>query len=110
MGLGGPTPTNLTTTVTIGAVGDPSFMRGDVNTDGACNIGDAISLLSFMFNGGATPGCLDGADINDDGSLTIADPVRLLSGLFGSEPPVDDTCQVDTITSDSLDCVASSCP
>ncbi|MEM7166562.1 MAG: dockerin type I domain-containing protein [Planctomycetota bacterium] len=106
----GNNPQPVTTTITIDAVGDPSFMRGDVNNDASCNISDAVSLLGFLFSSGSTPQCLDGADVNDDGSITIADPVRLLSGLFGTAPPVDEGCLVDTIATDALDCVASSCP
>lgn len=110
MSMTGTNPAPMTTTITIAAVGEPNFMRGDVNSDAACNISDAVALLSFMFSSGTTPTCLDSADVNDDGSITIADPVRLLNGLFGAGTPLAEGCQIDVVSTDTLNCAASSCP
>jgi hypothetical protein len=85
------------------------FYRGDANGDLQVDLSDAIFTLSFLFQGGLEPTCLDAADTNDDGDLDISDAVRLLNYLFlGAPPPpgfdpshpgVDDT-------PDGLDCGA----
>ena len=43
-----------------------SFVRGDANADGAINMTDAISILSFLFLGGDEPACLDAADTDNN--------------------------------------------
>lgn len=75
-----------------GTVGpsDPSFVRGNLNGDGAVDISDAIFGLSALFvPGSASPGCLDAADVNSDGGFDISDMIYLLSSLFvpGSPSP-----------------------
>ncbi|MFN0057626.1 MAG: hypothetical protein ACKVX7_04145 [Planctomycetota bacterium] len=87
----------------------PSFERGDANSDGAFNIGDAVSTLGYLFASGAlAPTCFDAADSNDDGAINIGDAIRSLSALFiaGSPPPPAPYpgCGVDP-SADSLDCV-----
>ncbi|MBN1443084.1 MAG: VCBS repeat-containing protein [Planctomycetes bacterium] len=82
----------------IGAAG-PRFRRGDVDGNSRVEITDAISLLAYLFLGGATPGCPDAADADDNGSLEITDPIRILGYLFlGSlapPPPGPDVCGED---------------
>jgi hypothetical protein len=56
---------------------------GDTNGDGQVNIADAITLLGYLFGGGARPGCVKGADVNDDDQLNIADAISTLGYLFG---------------------------
>jgi hypothetical protein len=66
----------------------PSFLRGDVDGSGSTNLTDAIAALSFLFLGGAAPGCSDAADVDDDGTITITDPIQLLGYLFlGGDSP-----------------------
>ncbi|MEC9476119.1 MAG: hypothetical protein VX764_03695 [Planctomycetota bacterium] len=87
-------------------VTEPSFQRGDINLDGTLDLGDAISLLGYLFIGGETPGCLDSADTNDDGTTDIGDAVQLLSHLFtGGVAPAEpfEECGVDP-TDDPLTC------
>ena len=62
------------------------FVRGDTNTDGEPDIGDAINILSFLFAQEAPPPCLDAADANDDEEVDIGDAVFLLSFLFAEGP------------------------
>lgn len=85
--------------------GDAPFIRGDANGDGALNIGDAITTLSYLFSG-ATVECLDAGDANDDGTVNIADAIHSLSYLFaiGAAPasPFPRCGQDPTI--DALDC------
>ncbi|MDE0959236.1 MAG: dockerin type I repeat-containing protein [Planctomycetota bacterium] len=88
-------------------VGGTQFRRGDVNGDANVNIGDAVSLLGFLFSGGAAPGCDDAADVNDDGSMNIGDAVYELGFLFsgGAAPPAPGgTCGIDPTDTDPLDC------
>ena len=70
----------------IGDVDCPQFRRGDCNRDGTVDIGDACTLLAFLFpSGPVTPfECEDACDGNDDETLDIADAIRVLSALFGS--------------------------
>ncbi len=74
------------------------FRRGDANADGAVNIADAITVLTYLFGGGVLD-CLDAADGNDDGQLNIADAISVLGYLFGGASPPPDpgptTCGVD---------------
>ena len=91
----------------VPVVGTP-FVRGDVNADGATNIADAISLLSHLFAGAASPPCAKAADANDDGLLNIADAITILSHLFASAgdlPPPFGACGLDP-TEDTLPCEA----
>lgn len=72
--------------ISFRSVAPPSFMRGDVNGDGAYHIADAIAMLAFLFGDGAAPDCLKSADANDDGTVDIGDPVHMLGYLFGGGP------------------------
>ena len=88
-----------------GPVGTP-FRRGDANTDGLVDIGDAIATLGLLFSGGSVS-CDDAADSNDDGAVDIGDAIKVLGVLFsGDTPPAapgPDNCGIDP-TDDSLDC------
>ena len=77
------------------------FRRGDVNVDGKIDVADAISVLSYLFGGGAAPSCLDAADANDDGGLNVADAISVLGHLFantGPLPPPFAECGPDPAT------------
>ncbi len=91
----------------------PTFVRADVNDDGAVNIADAVASLSALFDGTIVPNCDDATDANDDGAFDIADAVHTLSNLFSGGPPPAapfPTCGVDP-TGDTLSCDAfTSCP
>jgi hypothetical protein len=64
------------------------FQRGDSNTDGTFNIGDAIFVLSYLFSAGGTVlTCADASDSNDDGAVDIADAIYALQFLFSGGPP-----------------------
>jgi len=68
--------------------GTSPFVRGDVNGSGHVEIGDAITLLGYLFGGQDADSCADAADANDDGKHTVADPIALLQYLFGGGPPL----------------------
>ncbi|MBN1422700.1 MAG: PKD domain-containing protein [Planctomycetes bacterium] len=94
------------------ASGDVVFWRGDTNEDSALNIGDGITVLSYLFANGPLE-CLDAGDTNDSGQLDIADGVYLLNYLFAEGPPPPapfGACGADP-TPDALGCASfAACP
>ncbi len=90
-----------------------SFLRADVNEDGSADVSDAVAVFSYLFQGGARPGCLSAADANDDGAIDISDGAQTLNHLFlqGSPPPEPfPGCGADP-TPDSLPCPSHrACP
>jgi hypothetical protein len=102
----------------------PHFVRGDANSSGSVDIGDAIFILNFLFKGGPQPACLDAADVDDSAQVAGAfTPVDLTDALllvrwlfFGGEPPAPPSplrirglaefCGVDPQLRDDLDCGA----
>ncbi|MCA8959134.1 MAG: hypothetical protein KDC38_01425, partial [Planctomycetes bacterium] len=57
---------------------------GDCSADGTTDVGDAIALATYLFEGGAAPACLRTCDANGDGAADLGDVVYLLQHLFGS--------------------------
>ncbi len=55
---------------------------GDANSDGSINIGDAVFLINYVFNGGPAPSPLTLGDANDDGGVNIGDAVYLITYIF----------------------------
>jgi len=83
-----------------------SFVRGDANADGAINMTDAISILSFLFLGGAEPACLDAADTDNNEVVQLTDGIYMLNFLFSGgtpPPPPYPGCGEDP-TTDELGC------
>ncbi len=82
------------------------FVRGDTNNDGALDIADAITLLTYLFSTGKIT-CEDAADVNDDGMIDIADPIKMLAYLFAKDrlPPGTTPGEIqDDPTRDNLGC------
>ncbi|MCZ6792794.1 MAG: DUF1565 domain-containing protein [Planctomycetota bacterium] len=65
------------------------FRRGDCNLDETVELGDAITLFSFLFLTGRPLRCHDACDANDDGMLNLSDGIYILQYLFlgEREPP-----------------------
>jgi len=85
-----------------------SFRRGDANTDANIDISDGVGILQFLFNGAASPDCIDAADTNDTGALDLSDAAYLFNFLFlgGAAPPAPfPDCGIDP-SEDSLPCVS----
>ena len=83
-----------------------TFQRSDANADGDVNIGDGISILSFLFADGRRPTCMKSADVNDSGAVNLADASFLFESLFGRGPMPPApfrACGVDP-TADELSC------
>ncbi len=57
-------------------------IRGDFDLSSAIDISDLVSLVSFMFSGGAASDCFEEADINGSGGIDISDLVSLVSFMF----------------------------
>jgi len=97
---------------------EAEFVRGDANQDGGIDLGDAISVLNYLFGAPEHPSkimvgqCPDAADTNDDGQLDLGDGIYLLNNLFAEGPPLPSpagSCGRDP-TPDPLSCEASQCP
>ncbi len=82
------------------------FIRGNADGQGDLGIGDAIFILSFMFQNGVTPPCMDAADTNDNGLVDIGDAIGILSYLFaqGAPPAAPSTACGSDPTPDDLTC------
>ena len=64
------------------------FSRGDVNSNGTVDLTDAVTVLTYLFQGAARPGCMETADTNNDTRVDLTDAVFLLTYLFlGGELP-----------------------
>ena len=65
---------------------------GDVNSNHAVDITDAVRLVNYLFKSGDAPQCPEPytgcADANGDGEITISDVVYLVNYVFksGSDP------------------------
>ena len=80
---------------------------GDSNNNGKIDLGDAITILSYQFSGGATPACFKAADANDDDKVNIADAITILGYQFqsGSMKAPDHTSAAPSlITSANVGC------
>jgi hypothetical protein len=93
----------------------PPFVRGDANDNQTLEVGDAISILEYLFppGPGSSPPCIAMCDADDSDAITIQDAFLLLYYLFVGGPPPPEpfpTCKLDP-TGTSLDCDAvTSCP
>ncbi len=83
------------------------FIRGDLNRDNKIDISDAVGILSYLFQGGEEPMCLDAADVDDSGGVSLTDSVYLLNHLFkgGNSPPVPYPEEGADSTEDELSCL-----
>jgi hypothetical protein len=76
--------------------------------DGSDDISDAVCVLSWLFLGRDTPGCMAAANTNGDAEVNITDAMYLLNHLFlggpaptapfpecghGTLPTDEETCQ-----------------
>ncbi len=90
-------------------------VAGDADHSGAINIGDAVTVIEYIFVGGAAPQCLEEGDADGSGSVNIGDVVKLIEYiLFGGGAPSCPASGDSTLTSgerlaafNAIDSVAS---
>lgn len=65
-----------------------SYVCGDANTDGVCNISDAVFLINFVQNGGAAPNPYEAGDASCDTRVNISDAVYVINYVYngGANP------------------------
>jgi len=63
---------------------DENCCPGDANFSGDVNVGDAVSLINYIFKGGLTPKVMNWADANADCQVNVGDVVFLISYVFRS--------------------------
>ena len=88
-----------------------TFVRGDVNCDGAVDSLDLLFLQNCISICQSLPPCLEAADVNDDGLLfSVSDLTYLARHLESGEPlpPPFPNCGTDP-TPDGLPCSTSCC-
>jgi hypothetical protein len=70
----------------LDSCGDVTCRPGDVDGNGAVDLTDPIALLGYLFQGSASPTCLDAGDVQKDGRIDLADAVGILLYLFQGGP------------------------
>lgn len=60
--------------------------RGDANGDGQTNVGDAVTMINYIFKGGTAPVPLAAGDANCDGQSNVGDAVFLIAYVFKGGP------------------------
>jgi len=66
----------------------PVILCGDINNSGSCELGDVVSLISYLYKSGPPPtvGPLLRADGNTSGQVELGDVVTLISYLYKNGP------------------------
>lgn len=60
----------------------PAYVCGDANSDDQVNVGDAVTLISYIFKGGPAPDPLDAGDANCDDQVNVGDAVYIVNYVF----------------------------
>ena len=55
---------------------------GDSNSDGSCNVSDAVYIINYVFTGGDAPDPMWQADVNCDSSCNVSDAVYIINYIF----------------------------
>jgi len=78
----------LLETGTVARLGaSPSdYVCGDANGDLAANVGDAVSIINFIFKGGPAPNPIAAADANGDDQTNVGDAVWIINYIFKGGP------------------------
>ena len=91
------------------------FIRGDSDGDGLFNgLVDALFLLAFAFQGGATPPCAEATDADGNATFNgLTDTLYILANAFQGGPPPPapyPNCGPDPDPASSLGCGPNACP
>ncbi|UCB53482.1 MAG: dockerin type I repeat-containing protein, partial [Candidatus Zixiibacteriota bacterium] len=74
--------------VTVNDAAD--FLCGDANADGAIDVGDIVTLVSFLYRDGDPPSPMEAGDVNLDGAVNVGDVVYLTTYLYrDGNPPCE---------------------
>ncbi len=65
---------------------------GDVNGDNTVNVGDAVYLVCYIFQGGPPPVHLCVSDTDGDGTINVGDAVYIINYVFKGGAPPDEAC------------------
>ncbi len=83
-------PTGISQTMTDIAANQTlevtDFLCGDSNGDKQINVGDAVFLINYIFNGGSAPFPEIAGDANCDSGVNVGDAVYLISYTFNGGP------------------------
>ncbi len=68
---------------------DCDCIPGDANNDGSVNVGDAVYMINFVFNGGPAPipYPICSGDANCDCQANVGDAVYIINYVFKAGPP-----------------------
>ena len=65
-----------------------TYTNGDANGDWECNVGDAVFIINYVFNGGPPPVPVMAGDANCSGDVNVGDAVYVINYVFkGGDPP-----------------------
>jgi hypothetical protein len=82
---------SLNATMIPSSTGDE--ICGDANSDEEVNIGDAVTIISYIFRDGPAPEPECSADASGDDQVDVGDVVYLINYIFrGGAPAVEDCC------------------
>jgi len=66
-----------------------NYVCGDADASGDINIGDATSLVKYIFQSGAAPIPVEAGDADGSGDVTISDATYLVKYIFqAGDPPI----------------------
>ena len=68
------------------------YVCGDANGDSDVNVGDAVSVINYVFKGGPAPNPLCAGNANGDGEVNVGDGVYLINYVFKGGPGPDANC------------------
>lgn len=107
-------PVTISGTQLIGTPPD-EFIRGDADGNAVFNgIVDALFILSFQFQGGPQPPCLEAADVDGDEEINgLLDGFYALQHQFNGGPPPPapyPACGADPDPAGSIGCQVPPCP
>lgn len=82
-------------------------LLGDVNGDGAVDIGDIVMVISVMTGAETTEAILVGADVNGDGTADIGDIVSIIDIMSNVQPSAARTAEAKkdilSVTTDRME-------
>ena len=93
--------------VTLTALVDLAFIRGDCNNDDIVNIADGIFILNNLFQSGPAGGCAEACDANSDAAFDSSDAIFIFNYQFlGGGAPAAPFPSCGTVP--GADCAATS--